>query len=81
MIWIIFMFERIQPRQLSFGVPSKWPFIAVAIVDIDFDIAGCGAARQHKDTTNVATYLRSDGTEGAILEADVEESGIRGVDR
>ena len=76
LIWIIFVFERIQPRHLSFGVPSQWPFIAVSIVDIDFDIAGCSAARRDKDTTNVATDLRSDGTEGAIFEADVDKSGI-----
>ena len=70
------MFERIQPRQLSFGVPSQWPFIAMSIVDVDLDIGCCSADRREKDTANVVTELRSEGTERAIFEADVDESGI-----
>ncbi len=76
LIWIILIFERIQPRQLSFSVPSQLPFIAVPIVDIDSDVAGFSAARRDEDTAGVATDLGSDGGEGAVFEADVEESGV-----
>ena len=73
---IISFLERIQPRQFSFSVPSQLPFIAVSIVDIDFDVVGASAARRDEDAASVAADFGSGGGEGAISEADVEEAGI-----
>lgn len=78
LVRIVSIFERIQLRQLPLCVPSQLPFIAVPIVDVDFDVAGGSAARRDEDAARVAADLGCDGGEGAVLEADVEEAGIWG---
>ncbi len=77
-IRIIFFLKRIQPRQLPLSVPSQLPFIAVPVVDIDFDVASAGTARRDEDAARVAADLGSGGSEGAVSEADVEEAGVWG---
>ncbi len=67
--------ECIQPRKLPFRVPPQRPFIAVPIIDINFDVAGASAARRNENTARVAADLGSGGGEGAVCEADVEEAG------
>ena len=76
LVWIIFVLERIQPRQFPCSIPSQLPFIAMPIINIDFDVAGVSAARRDEDTAHVATDLGSGGGEGAVCEADVEEARV-----
>ena len=76
LVGIVLVLERIQPRQLPFRVPSQRPFVAVPIVDVDFDVAGGGAIRRDEDAARVAADLGSDGVEGAVGEAGVEEAGV-----
>ena len=74
--------ERIYPRQLRCSVPSRLPFIAVRIIDMDFDVAGVSAAPWYHDTAHIATSLGSGGGEGAVfLEANVKEAAVGEGDR
>ena len=76
LVGIVLVLERVQPRQLPFRVPSQRPFVAVPIVDVDFDVAGGGAARRDEDAARAAADLGRHGVEGAIGEADFEEAGV-----
>ena len=46
------------------------------VVDVDFDVAGVGAARLHEETAHGVTDLGRRGGEGAVCEADVEETEV-----
>ena len=46
------------------------------IIDIDFDIAGFGAASWCEETTRAETNFGSESGEGAVCEANVDQAGI-----
>lgn len=73
-VGVVFVLERIQPRQLPFTVPPRRPFVAVPVVDVDFNVGRVGAARLHEHAARVAADLGSGGGEGIVWEADIEES-------
>ena len=76
LVGIVFILECIESRQLPFSVPSQLPFITMPIIDIDFDIAGVGAASWCEETTCTAADFRSDSGEGIVWEANVEQAGV-----
>ena len=76
MVRIVFFLKCIEPWQLPFSVPSHLPFIAVPIVDIDFDVGGASAARGNEDAACVTADSGSGGGGGAVCEADVEKAAF-----
>ena len=67
--------ELIQPRQLALRVPAQRPFVAVPVVDVDFNVVSAGAARWDEEAARVAADFGSGGPEGGVSEADVKEAG------
>ena len=61
------MLELIQPWELALRVPAQRPFVAVPVVDVDFDVAGVGAAGRDEETAHGATDLGRRGGEGAVF--------------
>ena len=72
---VVEVLELIQPRQLALRVPAQRPFVAVPVVDVDFNVVGAGAARGDEETARVAADFGGRGPEGRVSEADVEEAG------
>ena len=69
---IIAIFQRVQPRQLPLCIPSQGSFIAVPVIDVNFDVGGVGAAGGNEERTRVATNIGGGGGEvGGCAEAYV----------
>ena len=70
-IRIVFSLERVEPWQLACRIPTQRPLVAVAVVDIDFDIGGAGAAGRDEEGAGGVADFRGRGREGGVWEADV----------
>ena len=72
---VVEVLEVIQPWQLALRVPAQRSFIAVPVIDVDFNVVGAGAARWDEEAPRVAADFGSGGPEGGVSEADVKEAG------
>ena len=71
---VVAVFESVEPGQLALRVTAQVAFVAVPVVDVDFDIARIGAAGRKEDVAGGAAHIRGGDAGGAVLEADIEEA-------
>lgn len=73
-VGVVAVLESVEPGQLALRVPAQVAFVAVPVVDVDFDVARLGAAGRDEDAAGGATYVGGGGAGGAVFEADIEEA-------
>ena len=80
-VGVVRLLERVEPRELALRVPAQGPFVAVPVIDVDFNVGGAGAAGGDEEAAGVEADFGGGRREGGVGEADVEEAVVGGLRR